>query len=64
MMEKALQNVVLAGILLVGIYLVKSLRQRRRRYANWPQLKRSFLLGHLKVLDKIIASGDRKRHIG
>ncbi|KAE8320592.1 cytochrome P450 [Aspergillus sergii] len=60
---KALQNVILAGVALAMMYLVQCLRQHRLRHANWPQLPRSSIWGHLRVIGEFIANGNNKRHI-
>jgi hypothetical protein len=64
MKMKVLEKFVLAGTALLSVFLFHRLRQHRRRYANWPQLRSSLLLGHLKALNDVIANGDKKRHIG
>lgn len=63
-MTKVLQKFVLAGVSLLSVYLFNRLRQHRRRYANWPQLRSSIIFGHLKALSDVIAKGDKQRHIG
>ncbi|KAL2845518.1 cytochrome P450 [Aspergillus pseudoustus] len=55
---------LLTSIPLLTLYLLERSRYfRLRQYANFPQLPRSLISGHMKALDAVMGEGDRRRHI-
>ncbi|KAK4120994.1 cytochrome P450 [Parathielavia appendiculata] len=56
-------NLVLLALPLVATYLLTTLWHRRfRQFANFPQLKPSFLWGHLKVIHEYTLRGPPRIH--
>ncbi|KAI1410686.1 cytochrome P450 [Hypoxylon sp. FL1857] len=54
---------VVAAIALLGSYLYNTLRyERLKRYAIFPQLPASLILGHLKTIDDFIRAGKKNGH--
>lgn len=60
-----LRTILVAAIPLLILFLVHKIRySRTTQYADFPQLPRSLLWGHLKALNEVIKSSKPNLHIG
>jgi cytochrome P450 len=59
--DKVLALLALTPVLLILLYNVAT-RWRFKKYAEFPQLPKTLILGHLKLIAEIFKRGDGRRH--